>query len=227
MCRIACLPQVLSDWKGQDRDEHRRLTAESKGKWGAKISAFFTRARDKKTPKTNLKTAKLANKFSLMATDHILQGAIDDNLRNYRVDSTVRFPLKDFEQRFMVPLADLPPELRTDDVAQGRVQRSCILDTRTGETTLELMSTSHKKSLHVHADKGPCSRSSLVWLFTAGKARGLYHWDPLHMKHNLHLSVLRSLKLAGARHEMCLVSSCGLGPWSGCGHHGKYSEALQ
>ena len=80
--------------------------------WRRRIDTFFNRARGKKQKgdKMSLKLAKLANKDSLMALDHLMQGGIDDCLQNYRVSyESVQFPLKDWQRRFWVDISSLPP----------------------------------------------------------------------------------------------------------------------
>ena len=202
-----------------------KLSAAERGRWGARIEQWFSKDQEAKRANTCLKQAKLANNFSLQATDQLLQASLDDCIGNYTDSNPIQLLLPMHMKRFFVDIDQLPSELQA--VAKGRKQRSCLLNTRTGETSFELLSTSDKKCLFVHAEKGPSSRPSLVWCFCQAGVRGWYFWDQLHMKHNMHLAMLRSTKMASARHEQCLVASAGLGPWAGCGHFCKYAEALE
>ena len=225
---VPCAPQTLSDWKGQDRDADRKLSCENRAAWKRRIADFFNRARASRPrgQAINLKQQKLANMFSLMALDGLMQGGMDDNLEAFRErsDHVVRFPLKDWEKRFWVDVNSLPPQMRI--AARGRVKRACIGDARSETTHLECKVTGQRRALHLHADKGPCSRPAIVWAFCAKKLRGWYHWDPCHEKHNIHINSLRCENLSQARHEMALVASAGLGPWKSQAHFGKYSECM-
>ncbi|CAK0881064.1 unnamed protein product [Prorocentrum cordatum] len=180
--------QVLPDFRGSDTKARSKLKPRSVDLIRDRIRAFL----EKKKAVANgrgtmtIKQARLANKYSLMATDNALRGGLGCSGLSEFKPSHVVGRLGPDEERYMVPLASLPAPLQAG--ACSRVQRSCVRNLTTGVRRLEVAWGKPRPSLHSVIDMGSIGFPAKMHLYFNPKKdrciRGSLEMDPAHRRHD-------------------------------------------
>ena len=110
------------DFRGLDTKDWK-LTDEGVAAYKKALESFLERQAEKKRPIPKLMQRRLANKWSLCATDGALKGSVGVGLSVLEDKDPVR-ALKPAESRFFTPIETLPDELQ--QIGAGRTRRSCI-----------------------------------------------------------------------------------------------------
>lgn len=120
---------------------------------------------------------RLSNKLFVKALDHAFQVGCQLKLTSFIPGHLVR-PLGPTEERFMVDAARLPASL----TSRGELRRSCIKDTTTGKTRVELIKDQAAKNniLHIKSDRGTVGWTAWFWSYSHLHLEGTFWWDEPH-----------------------------------------------
>lgn len=201
--------QVLPDFRGADTRAPGTLK-DSGAELARQKLAKSLRSRKSAGPKAKskniaLKQRRLANTYSLLATDNALQGGIGvAGLVQFCADLPVgKLPLG--SRRFFVPIHKLPQPWQA--TAEGRTCRSCVRDAA-GATRLEVPWTEPRPSIHWTIDQGSIGWLAKVFLLTADshkRLRGRLSMDPAHRRHNnVHLAMSKASVMWCRGEALCL-----------------------
>lgn len=152
---IMCLaPQVLPNYRVQDKDSQGRLPLANQVKWRRRMLQFASQKRTvaKKKPKSDhLQQARLANKYHVKAFDNALSLGTGLDCMRFLVDSPPS-KLAAHEQQFFVEVAGCPEAVR--EASADRVRRSCIKDPASGKSRLQAKWGHARYVLHCNLDEG-------------------------------------------------------------------------
>ena len=225
-CSLACNPQVMPGFRGQDKDPSGKISAEGMARWRARMHQFAhrTKAVAKKRPKIDaLQKQRLANKYHCKGFDNALHLGAGVSCADFVVQKPPS-ALAANERRFMIKVSDCPPSVQA--ASSDRELRSCIQDRDTGKTRLELCWSSERKLMHCHVDEGGDNLTNKFWLYLRMHMRGWVWIDPTHRRENNWKNSCSEAGAAWCLKDMALICSIGSAPWGKCGHFDKYSDAM-
>ena len=221
-----CLaPQVLPNYRGQDKDSQGRLPLANQVKWRRRMLQFASQKRTvaKKKPKIDhLQQTRLANKYHVKAFDNALSLGTGLDCMRFLVDSPPS-KLAAHEQQFFVEVAGCPEAVR--EASADRVRRSCTKDSASGKSRLQVKWGHARYVLHCNLDEGGDNLTNKFWLFLKRGIRGWLWIDPTHRRHNNWTSACNDAAAGWALKDMALICSIGSAPWGSAGHFGKYNDA--
>ena len=171
-----------------------------------------------------LKQKKLANKHHMLALDHAMQGGLGVGLQSFMSDSPLR-PLQANEERFMLPISEVPPHIAA--CTPGALFRSCIRNTETDDTRLEMRWLQDRHCLQAHLDMGSIGWPSKFYLYCGAGLRGWFWYDAHHRRNNDLGLAVEAAGLGFVRNEYGVVCNCGSAPFGRAGFFGEYSGAAK
>ena len=223
------LPQVIPTWRGQATKTCGRLPKSARGRWRAQAKDFLACKAMQDRLRVKLKslaTPKLCNANMALACDHALQGGVGASIKQFRCD-TPPTPLPEGSERRLVATHRLPSEIQA--ASGDRPFRALKRRVSSGLSELELVASAEKKRfiLHAHADQCSANWPHLLRQYRDWQILGWVWPDPAHRRFNNWKLVLRDCGARGADVEMRMSVAVGTGPWKGCGHFCKWSEAME
>ena len=216
-----CPCKVLADWRGQNT-ARGRLSADAKAHWDAKVREFLGAGRGKFKLRS-LKQIRLANKHHLQAIDHALRQGAKLPLSSFVAAKPCQ-PLASHERRFWVSVDSLPAAILA--ASKDRVRRSCIEDTTTKRTRLEVSWNSVRQVLHSWLDQGVVGWHSQPWLYCDKRVRGFFWCDPSHRRWDNTLNSINRADLGWMKDEVMLAMSSSSGPWEGAANYQSMRECI-
>lgn len=216
--------QALPDWKKDAPRGSKQVPASKEVQQHREKLASFLGAHDalegpKRVARKKEDNPHIANQFFLQCLDHTLVGGTGLALSHFRLERPWRPPAID-EERYYVEAASLEGCVAHPSDPPNR-QRSCILNTTTGETRLECpLSYDHDgrldwASLHAVSDEGPVGAPALWALFSGRFLRGTRRNDPWHKLHRLTQGVVKACGLWVVVLEFTIVFNLLHAPWGG------------
>ena len=121
--------------------------------------------------KGSLCTTYMANRAHILANDWALQVLTTKGYNHYKVPDNFGV-LASTEHRYFVKVASLPDDLRELGAQQGHVERSCIYNSKTKETRLEVAWSEPRPSLWSLTDQGSSGWHGKLNLYYAYNVRG-------------------------------------------------------
>lgn len=121
----------------------------------------------------------------------------------------------------MVAAAELPSSLCSD---LGCAFRSCIRDTRTGQSRLEVI-WAERKFLVESLDCGSIGWPSKFWMASAAGLRSAFLADPCHLRYNRLKGAVKASGLWVIWLEGSILFSVRKGPRAGAAHFASIAEA--
>jgi hypothetical protein len=207
--------QVLQDWFGGVRVQKGQAVQEDVAKWAQRCRSFLNSKTNESNASKRLPWNKryLPNEEGIRAFDAALLGT-GLSLSEFELGRKPGM-LTAEEKRYFVSADDLP-----DDVARdiGLLKRSCIENTRTGATHLEVCWEEGRKLLVNVIDCGSRGRPSKLFLYGVGGLRGICFFDAHHTRYNRFKSAVDNADLADPWAESGVVCGFKKGPWTGCAH---------
>ena len=140
----------MPDWRGKDTDASVKLVGDGKVSLQNRISEYLEKERllKKRGPLRGTRNAKdlgLANKWDLLALDHMWQWAgLGAGLSEFAALKPAVLTGRSYE-RWFESLQDLPPDV-VASTPEGRVQRACLEDLESGQTRLEVCWSSPRQT---------------------------------------------------------------------------------
>ena len=219
--------KAMPDFRGQNK-KNGKLELDLRSKFCNMVVQFITGKAvpevGRRLGKTSLKQSKVANKFSLLGTDHALVQGTTWGLSKFIANEPVKALNPDFEQMFFVPAEKLPPALQ--ESLHGRSHRMCVLDKPSGQTRLVVKWSAQRDVLQCFLDQGSIGWVAKGWLYLKEQLRGWFWCDPPHRRHeNSKLSFLRA-ELNFVRNEVAIARGMSQGPWESAGHFCTFKDAL-
>ena len=205
--------KAMPDFRGQNK-KNGKLELDLRSKFCNMVVQFITGKAvpevGRRLGKTSLKQSKVANKFSLLGTDHALVQGTTWGLSKFIANEPVKALNPDFEQMFFVIAEKLPPALQ--ESLHGRSHRMCVLDKPSGQTRLVVKWSAQRDVLQCFLDQGSIGWVAKGWLYLKEQLRGWFWCDPPHRRHeNSKLSFLRA-ELNFVRNEVAIARGMSQGP---------------
>ena len=122
-------------------------------------------------------------------------------------------------------IAQMPRQLQ--DAACGRTRRSCIKDTRTGRSRLEVAWSKPRPSIHWSVDQGAVGFPGKQFLLSEAttRVRGWLDPDPAHRRWNNCLAAFDRSNLAWAKDEVLSICCFTNAPYGSKQHFFTFKEA--
>ena len=156
-------PQVLADWHHRYDSETVEMCA-----WKLAMHDFLREPGAGITLKGNEKHVDgKANLACMLALDNTFQ-SLDFSLDKY-LCQRIPLPLSETDRQYFADATHLPPFLGTD---LGFKRRSCVQDTVTGETHLEVAWSQDRRLLVETSDRGAVGYCFKFFLYGPGGCRG-------------------------------------------------------
>lgn len=223
------LVQVLPDLRGGAtkapgilKDGGAELVRQKLAKFFRSRKSAGAKARSKNI---TLKQRRLANKYSLLATDNAIQGGIGvAGLSQFCTGLPVG-KLPRGSRRFFVPTHKLPQPLQA--TAGGRTCRSCVRDA-SGATRLEVPWSEPRPSIHWTIDQGSIGWPANVFLLIVDSPKKLRGWssmNPAHRRHNNVNLALSKASVMWSRDEVLCLQSLTAAPYGAKSHFSVLREA--
>ena len=171
---------VLTGYYGAETDADGRLTEEAKESIEKRLEEVMERLPiDSERPtKGTLQKKYLANRAHCIAADKAIQSVTaTKGLQHFKVTS-VAGVLAANEVQYDVLFEQLPDDVKADSV--GMARRSCVLNTQTKETRLEVPWGSSMPSLWAVTDGGSDTWQHRLKLFYKYQLRGSEKYDSPH-----------------------------------------------
>ena len=134
-----------------------RQSAATKARWKDRARSFLTVRKDPKVKRPKrppkLKDTYLANKYSMKALDNALQHGIGWGLSSFVAARPV-VALKRSEKRYYVAVDTLPENSAVRSASKGRKRRSCIWNTESKSSKLEVHWGAPRRTLVGFLDMG-------------------------------------------------------------------------
>ena len=163
------------DFRGLDTKDWK-LTDEGLAAYKRALGQFLEKQSQKRRPIPKLMQRRLANKWSLCATDGALKGSVGVGL-SVLEDKNPVGALKPEESWYYRPIETLPVELQ--QISGDRTRRSCIKwENEAGITKTRLeVQWAKKKNIGIfHIDSGAIGYPSKQWVFTLRPQGTLRGW---------------------------------------------------
>ena len=207
-----------------------RQSAATKARWKERARSFLTVRKDPKVKRPKrppkLKDTYLANKYSMKALDNALQHGIGWGLSSFVAARPV-VALKRSEKRYYVAVDTLPENSAVRSASKGRKRRSCIWNTESKSSKLEVHWGAPRRTLVSFLDMGTVGWSSKYWLYLRQHVRGSWMLDPSHRRwDNVQLNFADS-GLGFIKSEAVVVNNVCSGPWQTQGNFGKLKDAAE
>jgi hypothetical protein len=170
-----------------------------------------------------LKQVRLANKHHVQGLDHAMTAGCGLGLQDFIGAAPPTRALKAHEQRYFVPVSDLPTEVA--EASLGRVRRACVYDENAESTRLEYELSQENRTLVSWLDMGAIGWPSKYFLYMEAGVRGWFFPDHAHRRWDSFHNSLGVAGIAFVKNEAGLVASLGSAPWGNCAHFCRYSEA--
>ena len=220
---------MVADWNGQERHSDDRLTDCSIQKFKTRVNGFFDISTSGVASSSSSKTSgslvksREANKKVFLAIDNAMQACLGFGFAAYLPTQRVG-RLQSYEDRFFIPQTEMPDHLRFE--FQQRTRRSCINDTRTNSTRLEVLWDSDTRpSLFRCTDQGSVGWPTNYYLYEKVGIRGSYQHDEPHRRHNNFTLAVKQSGLWWVTLEFNVVINFLKGPWGKSAHFSTVREA--
>jgi hypothetical protein len=170
--------EVTPEWNGPAVEANGSgFTKEVKDELVSRTQAFHGLIPSSSVGKGKFVQHCRANMEAAKVTDHALKGGTGAmGLAHFQSGHDLQ--LKKHERRFTVTAEDLPPEITA--LMKGRELRSCIENTCTKDTRLEVEWTGDRQSLWLYADTGSVGWGKNHYTFYRWRVRGSEVLDILH-----------------------------------------------
>lgn len=201
--------EVFPDWKKKKYRAQGQVSHGDAARFRRRLQQFFQRKSDRKERKPPAEHRLLANEVHVKGLDAALDGGLGLSLQTF-LPHRACAPLTESEERFVVPVSSLPPEVQ--ELAPEREDRLCIRDTTTGATKFEVVWSNRRTLVNV-LDQGAEGWPSKFWLAYRLKLRFEFFFDPPHRRHNNCLMAMQQAGLSQVRAQISIAQNMMMGPW--------------
>jgi hypothetical protein len=209
---VRCAAQVADDWHGAKKKSSGELEDDAAEQVSDRIERILARGGGNDGSKASLMSPYQSNLENLAAWDHALAGSTRGNgLAYWGTNKVGFFGLGPDEVRYFEPEAELPYDLVA--AFPDRIRRSCIFNSRTDTTRLEVSWGGSRPSIWDHIDQGSKSWPARHVLFAKMGIRGGYFFDPLHKKMRIKEDAYNKSQLLPVKTGRAILNSYLHGPW--------------
>ena len=203
-------PQVTEEWSGQKVSATGVLDDCSLVAFRERVQSALHDTGPIRKAAAPLRHKYQANTRQVQALDNALQQGAGISIATF-VPAVHVGALKAGERRYFVDASTAPAHLTNEN--DDRTRRSCIIDTTSKATRLEVPWHSNRPALFSVVDQGAVGWPSKHWLYMKLQLRGGYSFDPPHRRSNNIMNAYKQVGVWAVQLEYSVVFNFLQGPW--------------